>query len=272
MEDPCTGILIAIGLRSPDIIVEKLLGIEHQPPRSLLLAAKEICNNDGPKQCIDQLWDYILHLLHMNQVEEDMLAIYEVLRAVVSCVQRQLNVKASAEDELPFLKKAAIKSCDTFQLLRDHWPLVHKPKIVQEMLQLLGNLVALMPASSVKDETDWLIEKLTDLPINMTLYIEECVLQVLDAVLVSKTGGFDKDSQVESTMFLLFKLLHVSGRGSDRSLIWRSFLALTTLHSDQVVHSLLRYLKSEDLATLESALTVFTKVLCNGALPSLATY
>ncbi|XP_054999562.1 maestro heat-like repeat-containing protein family member 1 [Sorex araneus] len=261
MEDRCTRTLIAVGLRSPNIIVEKLLGTEHQPPRSLLLAAKEICDKDGPKQCIDQLWDYILRLLQMSEVEEDMLAVYEVLRAVVSCVQRQLNVKASAEDKLAFLKKAAIKSCDTFQLLRYHWPQAHKPEVVQEILQLFGNLVSLMPVYEVKDETDWLIGKLTDLPINMTPYIQECLFQVLDAVLISKTGGFDKDSQVDSTIFLLFKLLHISGRGSDRSLIWRSFMALITLHSDRVVHSLFRYLKFKDPATLDLTLTVFTKVL-----------
>ncbi|XP_054999563.1 maestro heat-like repeat-containing protein family member 1 [Sorex araneus] len=262
MEDCWTGILIAVGLRSPDIIVEKLLGTEHQPPRSLLLAAKEICDNDGPKQCIDQLWDYILHLLQMSDVEEDMLAVYEVLRAVVSCVQRQLNVKASAEEELAFLKKAAIKSCDTFHLLRYHWPQAHKPEVVQEILQLFGNLVSLMPVYEVKDETDWLIEKLTHLPINMTPYIQECVLQVLDAVL-SKTGGFRKGSQVDSTMFLLFKLLHISGTGSDRSPIWRSFLALmpkTDEVKSEVVRSVIALIQ-RDIRSVRFPLLQFIEVL-----------
>lgn len=115
-------------------------------------AVRKICDCDGTTESITKIWDQILHLLPISWVKEDMLATFQLLKSVITCVPKYENLSERDEEEKKsMLNDLAIKVSHTSQLLKECQCLTKDREVTEEMLAILG-LLFLLHVSKLKEQ------------------------------------------------------------------------------------------------------------------------
>lgn len=269
LEEQCATVLTAVGLRFPDLIIQELLAIKHQLPRSLLFAVRNMCARNATTPSIGHLWKHVLDAVQKHQIDKDTLFVCEVLNAVVSCVHDYLCLPTTEEENLQRRRKVSLNADDTFHLLCGVWSPNSEPEVTEELLSIFSKLFYYVPLFTLRNATQWLLQEMVKLvPSDVNpFHVAKCVNNLIHALRVRESGGFTRTSQAERAVVLLLKLLTVRVNKSDiksvqsHTISQRAFISLTVLHGDAVACYLLQNLKSDDPDTIVLTLQVFTNIL-----------
>ncbi|KAM9674103.1 maestro heat-like repeat-containing protein family member 1 [Trichechus inunguis] len=292
LEEMCTAVLIALGSNCPGMVTIKLWDKFHKlslPPRSLLMAVGKLSFGQGMATYIGSTWEYILRLLRKAEMENDMLAICQVLNGLAISARKHLNLRHESEEAMDISPESlSIKACQTLRVLFNRWPLKNNSKVTEQALVVIGHLFFLIPSPKLKNQVNWLTRRLMTLTEAKLepFYISQCIYKLLGALAASGSGGVNLVSQLENIVDVLFKqvsekvnssdphavqnysftlkafytLIQKDDNGITALMIMRHVLTIAKLYNEQMVLLLRKALESMDPIKVASALQVFKYV------------